>query len=423
MRAYRQCWVIRSPLKIPVRTSAFLMTRLSDFENFERRQVEPNSHPKLGAFWIFGGCAEGEYKHWIAGCQSCPDGCAICKGSKFSGPECQLCETGRYLDAENDCIECVTNCDSCTSSQCTKCANGFESLDSGATCTAIECDDGSYFDSFNNRCNICPDANHCTLCSDATTCDSCEDGYYLHTASKTCRACDASCGTCTGAADNECTACEDGSFLNTGGLALGLGTAPEGTCDDCSKGCNKCSAAGTCIGAKKPGYAVPNPSSNSGCSDGYYYKTLDGTCAACHASCLTCTAAGASSCDSCAEGEYLTNTNTCAECGGDCLTCEGSATTCTSTCADGFYFDAGHCEPCAIGCNTCSDDSSCSNGDYKTGYGAAEPYDSTGCSDGYYFKASDGTCDACEAHCEACDDASTCTDCFDGYYLAGGSCF
>lgn len=190
------------PTLSPCKSICILITKLSDFENFELRQEEPNSHPKLGATWLFGKCAEGEYKHWITGCQSCPGGCAICKGSAFRGPECQLCETGLYLDDNNDCVSCKTNCAECTSAKCTKCAKGYESLDSGDTCTLIDCLDGYYLDSFNNRCNDCPTATHCTKCSDATTCDECEVGYYLDTASKTCKLCHASCETCFGAAQN-----------------------------------------------------------------------------------------------------------------------------------------------------------------------------------------------------------------------------
>lgn len=232
----------------------------------------------------------------------------------------------------------------------------------------------------------------------------------------TCKACHADCATCSAAGSNKCESCDSGFFLDP--------VAPSttvGTCEECAPGCEECETDAEDCEDLIEGYATATPENNEDCSDGFYYKALDDTCAACDNSCLTCTAAGASSCDSCAEGEYLTDTNTCADCGGDCLTCEGSATTCTSTCADGFYFDDGGCLPCAIGCNTCSDDSSCT--DYKTGYDAAEPDASNDCSDGYYYKSSDGTCDACEANCEACDNANTCTDCYDGYYLSGGSCF
>lgn len=196
----------------------------------------------------------------------------------------------------------------------------------------------------------------------------------------TCKACHADCETCSAAGSNKCKSCNSGFFLDP------VGQTTVGTCEKCAPGCEECEITdlNCVVGKKKEGYAWPAPEDNGDCSDGFYYKALDNTCVACHSSCSTCTAAGASSCKSCAEGKYLTDTNTCASCGGDCLTCEGSATTCTSTCADGFFFGDDGCLPCGIGCNTCTMIHTCT--DYKTGYEVAAPNEALDCSDGYYYK-------------------------------------
>ena len=48
----------------------------------ERFIYKPHHEAKLGAFWIFGSCDEGEYKSWL-GCKPCDTGCGSCSGGLF----------------------------------------------------------------------------------------------------------------------------------------------------------------------------------------------------------------------------------------------------------------------------------------------------------------------------------------------------
>jgi hypothetical protein len=103
-----------------------------------KKQVHPRRHSdsNLEAFWIFGSCEPGQYKHWLLGCRDCATGCDVCSGRFIGGSKCKSCPEG-VIDTENKCVSCD--------------ADQYLILN----------DDG-------NTCGSCADTEHCTACIDGT---------------------------------------------------------------------------------------------------------------------------------------------------------------------------------------------------------------------------------------------------------------
>ena len=186
---------------------------------------------------------------------------------------------------------------------------------------------------------------------------------------------------------------------------------------------------------------------------------------------------------SCPVGKFIDTSSTPAACSvcstiTNCLACT-DATTCTTcnaadkfvannvgvcVCIDGFWDNAGVCDPCPVGCETCTDltlcggcltpfvfdafnllcvcppdthyfDSdncslcsfaipgckNCSSSAVCLECTADQLFnpvpvsDKCICSDGFYLDTSTGMCEPCEAGCKVCDDSTTCTECKAGF--------
>ena len=329
---------------------------------------------------------EGCRTTYPAQCGGCPlENCALCDPScetcDAAGPsDCTSCPSGEFV-SDGVCIPC------------NECGEGtFEaeacSADSDAVCPP--CD---------SSCEMCsgPTAADCTSCSDGQfmehgaceTCNSCEGGYVVEACTANedteCSDCDPSCGSCSGPGVSDCTTCANGFLEDDVCVSCSVcegSTFPsvpcssinDTECSDCDESCSTCTGAGpdqcTCGGGEFASDSGCSPCSE--CPPGSFTGTECGAandtdCDPCDSACLTCSGPGASACLSCREGEFL----------------EGGA------------------------CHSCSD---CEAGTFQAATCTA---------------VADTACDDCNPFCAECvgPDSTQCTACYEGQYLADGSCW
>merc|ERR1712032_273377 len=91
---------------------------------------------------------------------------------------------------------------------------------------------------------------------------------------------------------------------------------------------------------------------------------------------------------------------------------------CFDSCPNGSFASGKTCVACASNCNTCSDNSTCTDCKEAT-YLSNNNCVST-CPDGTF--PSSGKCEACKADCATCDNSTMCTGCAGGKVLQGGTC-
>lgn len=120
----------------------------------------------------------------------------------------------------------------------------------------------------------------------------------------------------------------------------------------------------------------------------------------CSFGCSVCTSA--TSCTTCNNGLYLTNTGSCSACGTGVATCTIAV---IQSCQTTYFLLSTICAGCFSNCNTCSDFVTCS-----------------ACSLGYYLSPSGSSCLACPTNCLICTDSTSCTACQQGYTQANGLC-
>lgn len=107
-------------------------------------------------------------------CITCPiTGCAKCS---TSGSTCISCNSGYSLGSGNaSCIQCPTNCTSCSQSgntiTCSICSSGNSPASNALSCIS---------------CSSIPNCASCTLSSGVTSCSSCISGYNLATGGRSC---------------------------------------------------------------------------------------------------------------------------------------------------------------------------------------------------------------------------------------------
>lgn len=182
-------------------------------------------------------------------CTQCLGGCPTCS---VDDPNiCTSCIDGQYLDANELCQLCSTNCSLCDGDAtiCTGCAAGYElisgacypvpdncvGLTASVTCKA--CFSGYSLSSDSKSCVID------TTCNGTSTCSVCDAGYYL--SSGKCLACSlpSNCLTCIADSPSSCFVCKNGYYRSSG------------TCSACFTGCAKCTSRTYCTEAS-PGYYV-----------------------------------------------------------------------------------------------------------------------------------------------------------------------
>ena len=330
-------------------------------------------------------------------CNPCMEGCNICKNSSHCGD----CTSNYYLNSTGQCVKCQENCETCTSSKCTKAKSGYfigsTILPCSANCaqcssldTCKTCDEGFYLD-LNSTCKAC--SSNCKSCSDVDECGECDHGYFL-TPNGYCSQCKNNCEECE--VSNICETCEGGFYFHQ----------KDAKCILCSGGCSYCNE-GTCISCISIGFYL-NQSSCISCDSGAGictgsssiscvsgYELTDGVCKKCESNCLTCYEG---KCTSCYEGYYLNET--CVKCQHGCLDCIQNE---CLYCSSGFFKYNGNCILCPSECSTCLNETIC-----------------TSCKIGFYL--SDSQCSSCADYVYACADADTSLKCIQKYYLDNSDC-
>ncbi len=331
----------------------------------------------------------------------------------------------------------VANCASLDSSNvtCAICNPGYETLDSGVSCTAI----------------TCVAVTQCALCESATTCITCDFGYETNADRTACTqiACnDANCNLCSASTAGSCYSCNTNYFVET-----------NYTCGTCSSSIASCS------------YCFLNSTSAlecTSCALTYYTATAD-SCALCSvglANCVDCDSRGAGSlwCYNCIDTHYISDYTA-----GTCTICATGITNCISCKEDSTQANNVSCYNCGsttfsanvamdtcvacsttTNCNACTElltgtnvtgvnctncntpfyslvDGSCVTCDNATYNCATCEEDAAGsffcssCNAGYYLNATDQKCWACPATCLTCSSATVCLTCDNNTYFTDGS--
>lgn len=251
------------------------------------------------------------------------------------------CGAGFYQVGQK-CSSCYTGCSTCSGpakEQCIRCIQGLIQNMSGL-CT-LSCESGFYVNQ-ENQCAQCSDScpNGCTEAADVCNPCSSSNGTttYFSPLSNTCvESCpiylftpDPSTNRCIpipyknclqGTIDGKCTKCESWYFLDE------IGNCPV----QCSKGCVNCS----------------NPESCWKCAEGWTLNP-NSTCSCPYSNCEIC---GNSSCVTCKDGYLLQENKECVQLKANCLY-SNDINSCV-ICKSGFYFNGTDCMTCPTGCRWC----------------------------------------------------------------------
>lgn len=413
-------------------------------------------------------------------CQPCTPGCTSCVAGGLNS--CTVCGTAaavpHYLLAnsttcsitcpsgqlanptDNTCVACSISCFTCSvlSTNCTSCkfvgtaATYLLNFACVATCPAGYYPNARADPTLSNTCDPCTPGcsscfgaglSSCTTCdivaavqyylSGATCSSTCSTGQYALAINSTCQPCDVSCYTCTISATN-CGNCNVGYAKQADGSCLAVcaaGLYNNGvSCVSCDVAC------ATCYGPYK---TTCYTCKNNGTVN-FYKSTTANTCGL-----------------SCPAGQYADlPTFSCLKCHYRCAACVGSATNCSScttvaginhyllnlACLDvcpvvGYYSVATNntCQPCAIGCKSCTSGliSSCTACQTVAGLayylGATDNTCYTVCLDGQFKDNvnNPNQCLKCDATCTKCSGTATnCTFCSllgtTAVYLSSGAC-
>ncbi|EFO63170.1 High cysteine membrane VSP-like protein [Giardia lamblia P15] len=261
----------------------------------------------------------GYYKDIVGGVSRCVkctlDGCATCE----SADKCKTCKNEFYLESQEGCKPCSSECATCSSSttgDCTSCPAKRRlqySDDTKGSCVSQCVKDNSCAE-----CGLTIDGtSYCSQCVKST--EYPRNGVCTSTNSR------ATGITCTTVVDGQCIVCGSSSFRLNGGCYTST---------------------------LLPGKAVCTTESNGWCDSTVagYGITYNGTLRTCPENCKVCTDG---SCSSCNRGFYPEN-GVCNACPEGCATCpHGRA---CFDCLAGYYFSENICKAChkAIpNCNLC----------------------------------------------------------------------
>jgi hypothetical protein len=349
-------------------------------------------------------CTPGNTLHENSSCSPCQ----VDNGFFLDGSICRVCQPSpncKRCSSTSTCLECFNPYNLLTGNICQECNVGLDLYYNPIT---LNCGPVQYCASYSTQCNQClptyflasPTScvqcpTNCDTCSSSTVCTACQGSYKLYpqggnvdcdlctsngkfvNAGGQCADCDNSCGTCSGTSTS-CLTCNTGS-----GYKMVVGTnqcvlsCPDGYFDDGTNNCQKCAktcqtcqgAADTCLICKD---ASQTPNGSPGkccvencatCNNGVcsacksaFFLSATADCVACDSSCSTCEITAAK-CTSCPTGSYLYSDNHCGQCteagvfksdllctacDKSCLTCKEKATVCTS-CSEKLTLKEGTC--------------------------------------------------------------------------------
>ncbi|KAL7722745.1 Serine-threonine protein kinase [Entamoeba marina] len=369
----------------------------------------------------------------ICALQSLDDNCA-----DSIDTSCTRCDDGFYL-TNNQCKECPTNCNLCSSTACYQCADPYILSTDQQKCVDCSnsaeeecgyCQTGKYFNSSTGTCVSCSD--NCVLCTNQTMCYQCENKHYL-SSSGTCEPI-TNCATYSTNEDS-CLQCQDGFLLNNG-ACVECSTSGCKLCyidDNSNEKCSICLSdyiwsGGECVlpssihcftGSEQYGC--------SRCNDGYY---LDGyNCLLCDTQCTTCINSS-SNCLTCADNYYIDDeTKLCVKVDENCNKYDASG--CRECISDlettGYYVPTGEqrCTSCNENCILCEDQANwctacITNHTLLLKCLEAQMGYCTSCAEGYFIGSS-LQCVQCDVSCGSCEDTNVCLTCAEWYYKSDES--
>ncbi|CAD8093460.1 unnamed protein product [Paramecium primaurelia] len=393
-------------------------------------------------------------------CSGSAKNCSICANQRIQPPTC-FCRPGTYTSGD-DCIQCMANCSSCTTSnQCTLCNTGFyykQNWDGlGNNICTNTCGESFFQDVNNQQCIRCPISN-CKVCISTTDtgCISCLPSIAQ---------------TVSDSMNNVCTSTTCSLYLQQQRQCLiqclpGYYKNIDFTCSICDNACKQCQdTAAACtecypnmylqytIGQQVKGSCIPE------CQTTFYQKpsltptVSGGICASCHPTCKDCTDDLETSCISCSAGRFLlnkrcltscgenagyvanTDLNRCDQCAANCTSCTSiSAQRCTkcaithfflqnqclAQCPSGYYGDSNKvCQACNSSCLTCDgpQENNCLSCGASIFYLASTKRCTTLCPDKFYGKTDTFICESCINGCLKCINPFDCQYCDENFFL------
>ncbi|KAM4807977.1 proprotein convertase subtilisin/kexin type 5-like [Rhinophrynus dorsalis] len=328
-------------------------------------------------------------------------------------------------DLQKICLECDTDCFSCTENECLLCEDGFFLLD--GVCVT-DCGPGFYADDIDNECDTCfrtceschgPDYDECTACKEGfhlekaicvnsaksqppgtfwngtflyrqSCVKSCPRGTILNERDKRCEICTAGCEICSDS--TACLKCSH-EFLHQGRCYR---TCPDGffgfdgSCIECSKDCKTCKDnSDYCLSCHAP-KLLEQAKCKTACS--VRYTAIDGVCRHCSPDCKACV--DKDTCTECMPGYFLHERR------------------CLNYCPDGYYSSVGTCQLCDPMCAKCSgpdpdDCEECSSKSFFLYNGECFGR----CPKGTYYEANTQNCQDCDTSCKLCSSSTYCDEC------------
>ncbi|CAD8056650.1 unnamed protein product [Paramecium sonneborni] len=363
-------------------------------------------------------------------CKNCSSFKTNCQSCNSSG--CVTCFQGYYVSSGN-CIQCISNCYECSSSTCSICQNGYY----GSSCSLCHL-----------SCKTCQNngINDCTSCKDnaqqnlnvATFACICNSHYYFDT-NQNCQRCDSTCDQCQ-FTSNHCTHCDstlqrildnNNCICDTANGFQDLGTLQCYNIQ-CGLGCSNCVllspgyVCNSCMGSET--FRTNDPSSDCPCQDGYY-DNQQRICLQCPYQCSKCQIDPFSTlpvCISCSTNRDIND---------------------FCRCSKGFYENANNCIVCPSNCSSCIDQNHCIqcknynfdhdklNGKCLCNLNNFSNKQNCECLDGYYLNIINKKCLPCNYNCKSCinmpNNCIMCSnnhayppncECSPGFYLQDQQC-
>jgi hypothetical protein len=224
-------------------------------------------------------------------------------------------------------------------------------------------------------------------------------------------------------------------------------------CTQCQEGFEASEDAASC--RSQCSRNAENPySTTEGCRQSCPKSTWSyhGLCKQCHSSCSVCIGPGDNHCrecnistslltktgecaGSCPDFEYeLPSASRCEFCTGNCQVCDATdpqrckicapgfdlnpkTSSCIKQCDPGTYFNPANelCQRCAVGCQTCTDNSKTSCGTCLPDFVHHNGQCLKECPSGYYEETGSRSCFGCQLNCRQCLRANECNFCEKGW--------
>ena len=315
-------------------------------------------------------------EHFTVQCKPCPENCEVCYLSGGNEPICAFCGEGKYMNSDQQCLNCHENCSHCVGSDLDQCyilKTGFF---------------------INKKKSIEKCSEECSHCHNKQSCLGCADGYYA--SKKTVNEKKGTEMECSSCGIDNCHMCEkkkdqvsNNEYLACTYCEKGFAVV-SGKCEACPENCKYCREDTLECTYCDSGHFI-NKNSNK-CEkltvDNCY--NMDG-----HGKCLFC------------ESHFYLDNGLCKPClqkQENCTYCKtkGEDFECLS-CKTGFYKDKeGHCRSCPENCNHCS---------------AERCYS---CKKGMFYNADTKQCENCNIeNCNSCSSSTVCMSCETGHYYDG----